>query len=171
MAKRTSLREFQEYLAVRLSRAAHGRGGAASFLGVRSGGEDWLLDLADSGEIVRLPELIPVPLTRPAFAGIANIRGNLYAVTDFSLFRGGEATPHDPRAWLLLVGTRHGCNAALLVSRLLGLKSPGQFTAEEGGAAAPAWMPRRYRDRSGGLWRQLSVRELLADEDFMNVAA
>ena len=51
------------------------------------------------------------------FAGIANIRGNLHAVTDFSVFRGGAPTPQNANARLLLIGAKHGANAALLVSR------------------------------------------------------
>lgn len=170
MAKKTSLREFQQYLAGRLSGAARGQG-AASLLGVRSGNEDWLLDLSDSGEIIQLPKLTLVPLTRPWFAGIANIRGNLYAVTDFSVFRGSDPTAQNAAARLLLIGTRHGSNAALLVSRMLGLKNAKDFSAEDSDPAAPPWAARRYRDGNGNVWRKLQVRELLADENFMNVGA
>ena len=49
-----------------------------------------------------------MPLTRPWFAGIANIRGNLHAVSDFSLFRGGAPIVQNANARLLLIGTRHG---------------------------------------------------------------
>lgn len=169
MAKRkTSLREFQEYLAGRLTGAAHGHAGA-SLLGVRAGAEDWLVDLADSGEIIQLPVLTPVPLTRPSFAGVANIRGNLYAVTDFSLLRGGDPAPRNANSRLLLVGARHGSNAALLVARLLGLKNAQDFTPEVPDTECAAWAAQRYRDSSGTVWRKLSVRDLLADENFMNV--
>ncbi len=168
MAKKTSLREFQEYLAGRLTSAARGQGGA-SLLGIRVGDEDWLLDLADSGEIVQMPKLTHVPLTRGSFSGIANIRGNLYAVTDFSLFRGGDPTPQNANSRLLLVGVKHGSNAALLVARMLGLKNIDDFVPEAPEAGAPAWMVKNYRDTHGKLWRKLSVRELLADDNFMNV--
>lgn len=170
MAKKTSLREFQQYLAGRLTGAARGQS-ASSLLGVRAGAEDWLLDLADSGEIIQLTKLTQVPLTRPSFAGIANIRGNLYAVTDFSVFRGGDPTPQNTNARLLLVGTRHGSNAALLVSRMLGLKNAKDFEPAEPDAAAPDWAAQRYRDGSGKVWNKLSIRQLLADEHFMNVGA
>lgn len=170
MSKRTSLREFQEYLAGRLTGAAHGQG-TSSLLGIRAGAEDWLLDLSDSGEIIQLPKLTPVPLTRPSFAGIANIRGNLYAVTDLSVFRGGDPTPQNANARLLLVGTRHGSNAALLVSRMLGLKNANDFTREDSNPSAPDWGAQRYRDAEGKVWNKLSVRELLADNQFMNVGA
>lgn len=168
--KKTSLREFQEYLAGRLTGAAHGEG-AASLLGVRSGTEDWLLDLSDSGEIIQLPKLTQVPLTRPWFAGIANIRGNLYAVTDFSVFRGGEPTVQNAGSRLLLIGVRHGSNAALLVSRMLGLKNINDFSPTDPDPSAPPWAAQRYCDGSGKVWRKLSVRELLVDDHFMNVGA
>lgn len=170
MAKKVSLREFQEYLAGRLAGAARGQGNS-SWLGVRAGDENWLLDLADSGEIIQLPRLLPVPLTRPAFIGLANIRGNLYAITDFSLFRGGEPTPHNTSARLLLIGTKHGSNAALLVSRMLGLKNIKLFTPEPPDPALPAWGCNIFRDGNGERWIRLDVRQLLADETFMNIGA
>lgn len=168
MAKKTSLRDFQEYLGGRLTTAAQGHG-AASWLGVEAGGEAWLLDLADSGEIIQAPTLTPVPLTRPWFAGIANIRGNLHAVSDFSVFRGGPPTPQNANARLLLIGAKYGANAALLVSRMLGLKKPESFTQEAPDALSPAWCAQRFVDGQGKVWRKLSVRELLADRDFMNI--
>ena len=128
MAKKTSLRDFQEYLAGRLLGAAQGRG-TSSWLGVRAGDDNWLIDLSDSGEIVQAPKLTAVPLTRPWFAGIANIRGSLYAVADFSVFCGGIPTPRNNNTRLLLVGSKHGANAALLVTRMLGLKNPDDFVA------------------------------------------
>lgn len=168
MARKTSLRDFQEYLAARLTTAAQGRGGS-SWLGIEAGNETWLVDLSDSGEIVQAPQLVPVPLTRPWFAGIANIRGNLHAVTDFSVFRGGVPTPQNANARLLLIGGKYGANAALLVSRMLGLKKPEDFTPEPGEAAAPNWGVQRFSDSQGRIWHKLSVRELLADHNFMNI--
>ena len=168
MARKTSLRDFQEYLAGRLKTAAQGKGGA-SWLGIQAGEESWLVDLSDSGEIVQAPKLNGVPLARVWFAGIANIRGNLHAVTDFSLFRGGPATPQNASARLLLVGVKHGSNAALLVSRMLGLKNPEDFTLTPPDPKAPAWAAVAYTDRQGRLWHKLSVRDLLVDQDFMNI--
>ena len=168
MSKKTSLRDFQQYLADRLSSAARGQV-ASSLLGVRAGQENWLLELSDSGGIIQLPELTPVPLTKPAFAGIANIRGNLYSVTDFSLFRNGDPTVHNAFTRLLLIGTRQGSNAALLVTRMQGLKAAGDFEPIGRGAEAPPWLEQSYRDQAGGVWNKLSVRELLADEAFMNI--
>lgn len=168
MAKKTSLRDFQTYLAERLKSAAQGRG-ASSWLGVLAGDTHWLIELADSGEIIQAPRLTQVPLTQPWFAGIANIRGNLHAVADFSMFCGGGPTARNNNARLLLVGTRHGANASLLVSRMLGLKNPEDFTEEEADPAAVAWEVARFSDTQGRIWRKLSVRALLDNPEFMNI--
>lgn len=169
MAKKISLREFQEHLASRLSGAAKGQG-AAGLLGVQAGNALWLLNLSDTGEIVPLSaELTPVPLTQPWFAGLANIRGSLYAVADFSAFLGGEPTPRNSNARLLLIGTRHGSNAALLVTRSLGLKNIDTLTSRPADMAAPAWGQASFTDGEQRTWRKLEVRALLSDPNFMQI--
>ena len=168
MPKKISLREFQEYLGQRLSSAARGEVSSA-LLGVQSGSESWLLNLSDSGEIIPLGGLTAVPLTHPWFSGIANIRGNLYSVVDFAAFRGGEATPANPQARLVLIGTRFGVNSALLVTRMLGLRPAESFTPVTTEGQQPAWVDGVLEDASGKRWRKLNVPGLLADPVFMNV--
>ncbi|WP_371324149.1 chemotaxis protein CheW [Dechloromonas sp. ZY10] len=169
MPHKTSLREFQSYLADRLQQAVAGCT-TASWLGIESGGENWLVDLCDGGEIVPTPQISGVPLTRPWFAGVANVRGTLYAITDFSAFRGKAATPRNAHARLLLVGSRHGVNAGLLVGRTLGLKNPESFAEQAAGGRGPLWGTRRFADPQGRLWHKLDVRALLASPEFMNIA-
>ena len=168
MAKKTSLRDFQAYLAERLTSAAQGRA-SSSWLGLLAGDAYWLIDLADSGEIIQAPKLTQVPMTQPWFAGIANIRGNLYAVADFSMFCGSAPTARNNNARLLLVGTPHGANASILVSRMLGLKNPENFTDEASDPTAPAWEEARFADEQGRVWRKLSIRALLDNHEFMNI--
>lgn len=175
MAKRISLREFQSQLSARLGSARRGEASGA-LLGIESGTLHplWLLDLADSGEIATLPPegLVPVPLTKAWFAGVVNIRGTLYSVVDFSAFRGDEATPINTDARLLLVGTRHGINSALLVGRALGLRAPDTLSPVPGNAAgAPAWQGERLLDGDGRQWQRLDIPALLADAAFLDIAA
>ncbi|MEF8698523.1 MAG: chemotaxis protein CheW [Candidatus Accumulibacter sp. UW26] len=169
MTKKIRLHEFQSYLATRLAGTSNQT--SAGLLGIQAGADYWLVDLADSGEIVPLTPLTKVPLTRPWFAGIANIRGNLYSVVDLSAFVGKEATPQNSSSRLLLIGTRHGSNAALLVSRMIGLRNVDALTPEAVVPEAPAWAPVTYTDNEGRRWRKLKVRELLADEAFMDIGA
>ena len=170
MAKKTSLRDFQAYLAERLTSAAQGRA-SSSWLGLQAGEAHWLIDLADSGEIIQAPKLTQVPMTHPWFSGIANIRGNLYAVADFSMFCGSAPTARNNNARLLLVGTRYGNNASLLVSRMLGLKNPDDFSTETADSGAAPWEIARFSDSQGKIWRKLSVRALFENHEFMNIGA
>lgn len=184
MAGRISLREFQQSLSERLLSASRGEGGQA-LLGIESGAADlaggshWLIDLADSGEVAPLPALTPVPLTKPWFAGIANIRGVLYSVVDFSAWRGGAPTPCNAQSRLLLIGARHGVNCALLVTRALGLRpqlqaravsDPGESAAPiDSGAKAP-WLGDQFTDAHDITWTQLVIPALLADPDYLDIA-
>jgi len=167
MAKKGSLREFQAHLAERLAGASEQS--AAGLLGVQSGADYWLLKLSDSGEIIPLTPLTGVPLTRSWFAGIANIRGNLYSVVDFAAFQGHEPTPQNSSSRLLLIGTRHGSNAALLVTRMLGLRNIDDLTPAPVEPAAAPWSIDAYTDHEGRCWKMLDVRLLLADERFMEI--
>lgn len=167
MAKKGSLREFQAHLARRLA-GASGQS-AAGLLGVQSGADFWLLSLADAGEVVTPTPISSVPLTQPWFAGIANIRGNLYSVVDFSAFQGKEPTPQNSNSRLLLIGTRHGSNAALLVTRMLGLRNVDDLTPAAADAAGESWVGAAYTDNEGRRWRQLNVRQLLVDERFLEI--
>jgi twitching motility protein PilI len=167
MAKKGSLREFQAHLATRLAGASEQS--AAGLLGIQSGSDYWLLNLFDSGEIVPLTRLTSVPLTKGWFVGIANIRGNLYSVVDFSAFQGREATPQNSSSRLLLIGTRHGNNTALLVNRTLGLRNVDDLTPVDVDQNAAAWASDAYSDHEGRRWKMLDVRRLLADESFMDI--
>lgn len=168
MAKRISLREFQQSLVERLTSARRGDAPRA-LLGVMAGREYWLLDLADSGEVVPLPPLTSVPLTQPWFNGIANIRGNLYSVVDFSAFQGGQPTATGSDSRLLLVGSRYGINSALLIGRTLGLRNPDELDAHLAVADPRPWVGAQYVDAQGRVWKKLQLRNLLAQPQFLNV--
>lgn len=169
MAKRISLREFQESLVRRLADAESAP--RRDLLGMTAGGDQWLVDLADAGEILPVPPLATVPLTRPWFRGLANVRGTLFGVVDLSAFCGGALTSLAGSARLVLVGARHGANCALLVSSTVGLRSPEDFEADNGRAPSHAWVPRQVRDLHGRRWQHIDVPRLLADTDFLEASA
>lgn len=179
MAKRISLREFQQSLSERLVSARRGEGGH-TLLGIESGtadlpgGSHWLIDLADSGEVVPVPALTPAPLTRSWFSGIANIRGVLYSVVDFAAWRGGAPTPLNTQSRLLLIGARHGAHSALLIRRALGLRPQMQMhataAAEVGADATAAWLGGHFADEQNVAWTQLRIPALLADPRYLDIA-
>lgn len=165
MSRRISLREFQENLAKRLAEAKTGE--RRGLLGFQAGSMNWLIDLAESGEILPPPPLSPVPLTKPWYVGLANVRGTLYGVIDFSLFHDDPPTAPGGAARLLLVGARHGANCALLVSRIAGLRSHEDFEPDAAPDPHP-WVARRLHDVQGRLWLQLDAGRLLAQPAFLD---
>jgi twitching motility protein PilI len=168
MAKKISLREFQESLVKRLTSAKAG-GGSRALLGVQAGHEYWLLDLSDSGEIVPFDQITAVPLTKQWFCGLANIRGTLYSIADFSAFQGGEPTPLNSDSRLLLVGSRSGSNSALLVNRTLGLRNLEQLEPCAPTAEARPWVGEQFADAQGKIWKRLNLKNLLGQADFLDI--
>jgi twitching motility protein PilI len=169
VAAKTSLREYQRDLAARLQGA--GSAQVASKLGVQAGGQHWLVDLRDAGEVIPVPVVTPVPLTRPWFVGVASIRGNLVSVVDFGAFLGlGAAAPAE-QARLLLLNERFRMGCALLVERSLGLRSDEQLRARERADARAPWLRAEYDDTQGEHWRELDLPQLVQDLEFLSVAA
>lgn len=164
MSKRISLREFQENLVRRLNEAS--TADRRTLLGVLAGESRWLLPLAEAGEILPVPPLAEVPLTRPWFRGLANVRGTLHGVIDLSAFTGGPLTSPVGHARLVLVGARQGINSALLVSRTTGLRSPEDFDPAPTATTQP-WERQNLRDAQSQTWSQLDVSALLADPRFL----
>lgn len=169
MAKQISLREFQQGLAQRL-REAQAEAEPTSRLGVQAGSSNWLLKLDDAGEMLPLPEVSSVPLTRPWYLGLANIRGVLSSVVDFSAFSGGEATVRTPDCRLLLIAERFQSFSGLVISRMLGLKNVQSMKSVPEPVTRP-WIAGAFRDEEGRLWHELDIGALVAHEDFLHVGA
>jgi len=169
MAKRISLREFQQDLATRLAGTRNTEAKPA-LLAVLAGAEGWLLDLSDSGEILSVPPIAPVPLSREWFRGLTNVRGNLFSVVDFPAFLGLTPVVPSGESRLLLVGAKHGVNTALLVSRAIGLRNPDDFETDRRFKDDRPWVSGGLRDSQDRLWKRLAVRSLLADPRFLDAA-
>jgi twitching motility protein PilI len=169
VAKQISLREFQQDLAQRL-REAQAEAEPTSRLSVQAGARNWLLKLDDAGEMLPLPEISGVPLTKSWYLGLANIRGVLASAVDFAAFMGGEPTVRTPNCRLLLIAERFHSFSGLVISRMLGLKSVQAMQPVEV-AGERAWLGAAYRDEDGRLWHELNIAALVSHDDFLNVAA
>jgi twitching motility protein PilI len=170
MAKRISLREFQQDLTKRLAEmSATNR--RSALLAVTAGAENWLVDLSDAGEIIAAPTLTQVPLTRSWFRGLANVRGNLFSVVDLAAFCGDILPPLTSDSRMMLIGAKHGMHTALLVSRALGLRNQDDFEPDETFSDPRPWIGAAMRDNQNRLWKRLIVRPLLSDPSFLDAGA
>jgi twitching motility protein PilI len=164
MARRVSLREFQESLARRLAESREGE--RRTLLGLQTPTESWLIDLADTGEVLPVPPISEVPMTHPWYRGLINVRGNLCGVVDFSLFQSGDVTATGGGARVLLVGARHGNGMALLFTRASGLRSPEEFTTEDESDPRP-WVDAILSDVQGHRWLKLDIAALVRNPAFL----
>jgi twitching motility protein PilI len=165
---RASLRDYQLALSERLQSAQAGVR-APSKLGLQVGGEAWLVDLMEAGEVIPVPPMAPVPLAQPWFKGVANVRGNLYSVADFAAFVGAQPVAISDHARLLLVAERFRVGAALLVERSLGLRNADSLKLQAGAAVQP-WVRAHYTDADGTLWKELDIAALVQNEAFLEVS-
>lgn len=166
MAEKTSLRDYQRNLSLRLVSLKAGQ--AASKLGLQVGNDRWLIDLADAEEVIPVPPITTIPLTRAWFAGVANIRGNLYSIIDFPAFLGGAPVTITDQTRLLLIGARYRINSGLLINRVLGLHRDEQLRSDDD-TTPSRWTAAQYTDQQDSKWKQLNVRELVAHPDFLEV--
>ena len=165
-----SLREYQIALSERLQNAGAGAH-VASKLGLQVGQQAWLVDLKEAAELIPPPPISAVPLARPWFRGVTNVRGNLYSVTDFSAFLGGEPVAAGEQARLLIVNDRFRSGAALLIERSLGLRDPAELQpSTQPAASQPRFVRGVYEDSQGKLWKELDVASLIQDRSFLEAS-
>jgi len=129
------------------------------------------VDLIDAGEVMPVPDITPVPLTRPWFRGVASIRGNLFSVVDIGALLGGGAAVPGEQARLLLLNERFRMGSALLVERSLGLRNPEQLQQRAAAPQRAPWIKAEYDDPLGARWRELDVPQLVQDPEFLSVGA
>lgn len=169
MARKFNLRQFQTDLSRRMQAAALAPA-QASRLGFQAAGANWLVSLEEIDEVMPLPEIVATPGTTRWFRGMTNIRGNLYAVTDFSDYLEGTPTQESNDSRLLLVHRKHGVNAALIIQRSLGLRQIGQFQPLNEQAKWP-YCANHYQEDDGRSWVEIDLTRLLADPAFLSVEA
>jgi twitching motility protein PilI len=162
MVTRFSLRDFQQGVLDRLKSQATD-GDRVTTLGVLLGSEHWLVDMSDISEALPLPLLTPVPLAKPWFCGVTNVRGNLYSVTDLAAFLGEEPTVRDSATRVMLLAQKYAFSAGLMVTRVLGLRNPKEWGQSEINGEI------YFQDSSGQKWRKLDVEALLHRPDFLHI--
>ncbi len=165
------LRDFSSQLAERL-RAAPSRTQEPARLAVRMAEAGFLLDMSVTGEIVALPEIAPVPWTKPWYRGLANVRGRLVGVIDLMMLSGRAPMAPEQSLQLIVFGDVLKVNAALLVTRAFGLRNLKDLTPV-GPVSDPQrpWEREQYREQEGGILTELDLRRLVASEQFASIGA
>jgi len=175
MANREALRDLQARLASRLQ-TAKAEGLSISWLAVRAGGLDYLLPLAQSGEIFPLPAVQTVPYSQSWFLGVVNLRGGLYGVVDLATFIAGKAPARSDQYWseasVVTFNAALDINCALLIDSLAGLRHVGAFSGSEPPPeGAPPYFGNRYVDADGSRWQEINLQQLSQMSEFLSISA
>lgn len=174
LAKSSNLRQFQESILLKLKEAVeHAGENVTSRLGVMVGEKKLLINLTDVIEVLPMPFVQAVPLTQPWFLGVANIRGNLYNVTDLAHFIGQGTTKKTSSNRLVLLSSEVTTQAALIIESLVGLRSVESMQlktlseAEIANHAHEFLSEKMYIDTEGNEWFELNIGSLVQDKLFI----
>jgi twitching motility protein PilI len=116
--------------------------------------------LGDAAEVVAVPAIAKVPLTRPWFLGLANVRGESVQRHRLAAFIGREAAIR-----------ASGADQVILFGRAPAISRPasscrGARSAQTSRSSlpqapepgAPAWYGQRWLDADGGTWQEIESR-------------
>lgn len=180
MAKTSNLREFQEAILNKLKDVTSQAGViSGSRLGVVVGDKKLLVRLEQVKEALPMPYVQSVPLTAPWFSGVANIRGNLYNITDLALFLGMKPTTKSPMVRILLLSSEVTTQAALTVGALIGLRNidvmqplpidKTKIKEKDSDATADVFFfaEKSYQDVDGEVWLEVNFDLLVKEPAFI----
>ena len=175
MANREALRDLQTRLASRLQAARVEGTSVSSWLAVESAGNFYLLPLGQSGEIFPWGSVQAVPYTQGWFLGVANLRGGLVGVVDLAGLLGHPVERSQQalaETSLLVINPALQVNAALVVDRLLGLRSGDalQLASDAVPNGGTHGLGHVWRDDQGGQWQELNLQTLVQTPEFLRVS-
>ncbi len=166
-----SIEEYQHTLTEQIQSA--GKGDTSStVLGVAVGEDRYLIPMTEVSEVIQIPKLAHVSLTQPWFLGLANVRGNLYGITDLGVYLGGNPTQFNLKSRILLASPGNKMFGGFIVNSMLGIRNLSEFTpVKSSKKRLPEGITADYKDTEGRLWRELSLYELIRDEKFLQIAS
>lgn len=144
-----------------------------SGIAFRAGNNSLLASLDEVVEILEMPRLTCVPHAQPWVRGIANIRGNLLPVVDFSGFFSGKETRASEKARVIVIDY-NGIYSGLMVDEVYGLK---HFMENEHTDSLPevesCFLPyvKNSYLRHGKVWYEFSLLALAETPRFLLAAA
>lgn len=169
MAKTSNLRDFQEAILLRLKEATSKEGAVStSRLGVNVGSKKILINLNEVSEVLPVPPMQSVPLTQPWFLGVANVRGNLYNITDLAQFMGLPPTPKSSNNRIVLINSDTTTQAAIVIDSLVGLRSVDSMKQKAKTKNKNTFFSKNsYFDNDKNEWLELDVQALVQDKVFI----
>ncbi len=168
MSRQRDLRGYQQELLARFQ-AVEEAPAAVSKLGFLVGDERWLIDISSVAEVLPVPDATRFPLTRPWFAGIANVRGDLVGLVDLGEFLTGVPSLREPHNRVLVLAPSVVAHCGLVVSRMLGLRRADELERRAERGPRTRFAAALYAGTDGTMWKELDTGALASDQSFLDV--
>ena len=124
MAKEIQLRDYQKSILDKLESIKNSDTEAhAGYLGVAIGSKNMLVSLKEISETLPIVDIQSVPLVKPWFLGVSNVRGVLYVINDLAQLLENTFTNISSSTRLLLINESVTTNVAFVADRLIGLRN------------------------------------------------
>jgi twitching motility protein PilI len=124
-------------------------------------------------EIIPLPSSTPVPGAKDWILGLANVRGALMTIVDFSWFLNGSRTPQTSLTRLLSIGTQKA-PVGLLIDEVFGQRhflNSDAVEAELPNDSTLNGLIHRQHQLGSESWLELEIDQLFVTTEFLNGAA
>jgi twitching motility protein PilI len=168
MAEKIQLKDYQKSILDKLeSIKKDGALAPVSYLGVSIGGRYVLVDLLEISETLVTVDIQPIPLVKPWFLGMSNIRGTLYAINDLVRLLDDKPTEISSNTRMLLINESIISNVGFVVDRLIGLRSIETLNALEASAEESlCFSSARYEDGEKKIWYVLDCKKIVSSRVF-----
>jgi twitching motility protein PilI len=168
MARESQLREYQTSILARLEDAKKaGAEAPAGYLGVVIGSKNVLVNLQEISETMPIADIHRVPIVKPWFLGVANVRGVLYAINDLAQLLENTFTTISSNARLLLLSDTVTSNVAFVVERMIGLRKLEEMKSHEEATEESACLKAQtYQDEENRVWHVLDCDKLVRSKEF-----
>lgn len=168
MSKQSQLREYQTSILARLENAKKtGTEASAGHLGVVIGSKNVLVNLREISETLPVADIHPVPIVKPWFLGVANVRGVLYAINDLAQLLEAKYTSVSSNTRLLLISDAVSSNVAFVVEKMIGLRNLNDMKPHEVELEESACLKEQtYQDDENRIWHMLDCDKLVRSKEF-----
>ncbi len=168
MSKQSQLREYQTNILARLENAKKaGAETSAGYLGVVIGSKNVLVNLQEISETLPVTDIQPVPIVKPWFLGVSNVRGVLYAINDIAQLLETTFTSISSNARLLLISETVSSNVAFVVEKMIGLRNINEMKPYEVELEENACLKAQtYQDDENRIWHMLDCDKLVRSKEF-----
>ena len=168
MKKKSTLRDYQTNILARLENAKKaGAEPPAGYLGVVIGSKNVLINLQEISETLPMVDIQRVPLVKPWFLGVANVRGVLFAISDLGQLLEGKLTNITSNARLVMVSEAVTSNVAFVVDRMIGLRKLDEMQVRAEAVDENVCLKSQsYQDVENKIWYMLDCDKLAQSKEF-----